>query len=185
MRGGAQPGTGASRREHQRCRVDFLFLGTAQPKSPELEKLAGKIIDFPFISSPSLSLLSGTVRLPLSYRLIKNRVGSLRDGSIISSPHRELRPARQLESQPGKLALPTPQHSVSTLSPWRGQEFSREGSALSPHSLGREAALWRPDSASSQLGPLVGLWPQLPPVHWASRSSHTPLPLSSGRWELS
>lgn len=118
-----------------------LLLSHAR-KVPQAEE-AGKINDFPFISSPSHSLLSRTALLALSCRLIKIRVGSLRDGSIISSPHRAPGSLRAgigwpppLQSGATRQAILLPSQGLHT--PWRGQAFSRD--SLAP-SLGSPAGL--------------------------------------------
>lgn len=117
-----------------------------------------KINDFLFISFHSL--LSRTALFPLSFRLIKITVTSLRNCSVTSSSHRK-HMANQVAGiwwplQSGSthkaILLPNimPQHSL------KEQEFSREGLTPSPRSLGHNSptsSLPRPEetSTSSQL----------------------------------
>lgn len=127
-------------------------------KVPQAEE-AGKINDFPFISLPSHSLLSRTALLALSCRLIKIRVGSLRDGLIISSPHRapgslRARIGWPRLSQSGATRQAILLSSQGLHTPWRGQAFSRDSSAPSPGP--RRRLVWaRRDLGRSQL--LLGI----------------------------
>ena len=134
-----------------------LLLSHAR-KVPQAEE-AGKINDFPFISSPSHSLLSRTALLALSCRLIKIRVGSLRDGSIISSPHRAPGSLRAgigwpppLQSGATRQAILLPSQGLHT--PRRGQAFSRD--SLAPSLAPPHRVVWaRGDLGRSQL--LLGI----------------------------
>lgn len=158
-------GEGDEKQSHikYRCYRHLLSQGmwassSSLAKNPPAEATE-KINDFLFNSFHSL--LSRRALFPLSFRLIKITVASLRNGSVTSSSHRKhmasqvagIQWALQYGSTHKATPLPNtmPQHSL------KGQEFSREGLAPSPCSLGHhnspKASLSRPEetTTSSQL----------------------------------